>query len=64
MKPATHTPDSAELRGTDYLIGLAALILCSLGGYAFAWLTTPTEPPEPHYCFRADPLPCQMSVQP
>ncbi|KUR80933.1 hypothetical protein [Novosphingobium sp. FSW06-99] len=56
-------PDT-QMHASDYLVALCAMVAFSLGGAALAWITTPRPAPEPHYCFRADPPPCELTVRP
>jgi hypothetical protein len=55
-------PDTG-MRAGDYVAALAAATAFVLGGNVLAWLTNSAPAPEPHYCFRADPPPCEMTVR-
>ena len=57
-------PTQTHMNPGAIVAGFTFTVLFLLGAWALALLTRPKPAPEPHYCFRADPPPCQMSVQP
>lgn len=58
------TPVQTPMRAGDYVAMLAIVALVWLAGSWLAWATTAGAPPQPHYCFRGDEIPCQLSVDP